>query len=94
MENQNIINEEKGNDVNHVLAPVIAGWISVNEKLPDEGECVLVYGTAPFEHKFQIGGSFYELMCFYKGEFVNVPDNKYSKNVTHWMELPTPPCVG
>jgi hypothetical protein len=43
MENQNIINEEKGNDVNHVLAPVIAGWISVKEKLPEAGFEVLLY---------------------------------------------------
>ena len=56
MENQNIINEEKGNDVNHVLAPVIAGWISIDKQLPEAGFEVLLFNAKWIDEDFNPKG--------------------------------------
>lgn len=56
-------------------------WISVKDKLPEDGE-VLCYG-----HGEYLVGSLYELYGKYNCE----ADDTMIENVTHWMPLPEPP---
>jgi len=63
-------------------------WISVKERLPKEGEEVLVFGY--WHEKFQ------PLMCYLsphrKGEWFTTVAGQQVYTVTHWMPLPDPPC--
>ncbi len=60
-------------------------WIPCSERMPDEGEYVLVYTDV--------------LKCIYIGTKSNKPDSHvfisanhgYRLNCTHWMPLPEPP---
>lgn len=45
MNTENVSKEQKGNDVNHVLAPFIAGWISIDKQLPESGIEVLLFNA-------------------------------------------------
>lgn len=60
-------------------------WISVDEKMPEDGGAVLVH---------QDGGIIFcaeaEHGWFYPDEFPNIP--KQGREITHWMPLPAAPA--
>ena len=62
-------------------------WIPVTERLPDDGEEVIVFGY--WHEKFQ------PLMCYLsphrKGEWFTTVAGQRIYDVTHWMPLPDPP---
>ncbi len=62
-------------------------WIPVTERLPEEGETVLIFGY--WHEKFQ------PLMCYLsphrKGEWFTSVAGQQVYTVTHWMPLPEPP---
>ena len=58
-------------------------WISVNDRLPENGVKVLVY-SAENKNDYEIG-AYSET---YKGFFVR---QFYYENITHWMPLPRTP---
>lgn len=62
------------------------GWISVEDRLPEDGSQCLV--SLQFKHSEP------ETICtlFDDGRFFNLEDKAHAfKNVTHWMPLPNPP---
>ena len=63
----------------------LSNWISVNERLPEDGVDVLVgYDFAdndPFIMTYEDGRWFYGI----DGDFM------LNNNITHWMPLPEPP---
>lgn len=62
-------------------------WTSVKDRLPEEGETVLVFGY--WHEKFQ------PLMCYLsphrKGEWFTSVAGQQVYTVTHWMPLPDMP---
>lgn len=57
-------------------------WIPVTEKLPKDGERVLIsIGTKGCKHRWSM------VDVFKDGDWVLFP----TKHVTHWLPLPTPP---
>lgn len=55
-------------------------WISVEERLPEEGSCVLAYSE--FGIGYSICVKYYRHKRFW---------NDGGESVTHWMPLPEPP---
>lgn len=66
------------------------GWISVKDRLPEEGYRILVYGDFDDEYGNERIGVY--LMSGYwslnEGVYYKIPRGK---NPTHWMPLPEPP---
>jgi len=61
-------------------------WISVKDKLPENGTIVLIYGHLDLLPKKSIYSGVYN----YDAEiFVSI--GVWIKNATHWMELPEAP---
>ena len=58
-------------------------WIDVKEKMPDSGQCVLIYSKD--------GGVAEGAYLSAKGHFEQWRWNAIQKDVTHWMRLPKPP---
>lgn len=62
-------------------------WIPVSDRLPKEGDDVLVFGY--WHEKWQ------PLICHlspnFKGSWYTMPAGMQVYSVTHWMPLPTPP---
>lgn len=56
------------------------GWISVEDRLPDNGESVLVYTGALPRIAHYVGGVFFDAYAEFDGHIV-----------THWQTLPKPP---
>ncbi len=56
----------------------MAEWISVKDRLPEEGSYVLVFVNLGYG--YTIGTSLYLNKSF-----------KMDENITHWMPLPEPP---
>lgn len=50
-------------------------WISVKDKLPEKGECILAYNGLIVSQCYYIGDGIFTVIC----------------GVTHWMPLPEPP---
>lgn len=80
----NILNEPES--AQPVSEPYkLNGWISVDEKMPEDGDAVLVH---------QDGGIIFcaeaEHGWFYPDEFPNIP--KQGREITHWMPLPAAPA--
>jgi len=71
-----------GNDDKAAWNRRASGWISVEERLPEDGGLVLVHGGCAY--------------CK-NGEWMSVMDEGYRRpqtilwTVTHWMPLPEPP---
>lgn len=63
-------------------ASYVGEWISVNEKLPENGSICLVCGAK--------GGIRVARFRSVRAEWTIVGTGKYF-NATHWMELPAPP---
>ncbi len=59
------------------------GWISVEDELPESGQCVLLYSP-----KSGVGEGAW---LSDKGYFEQWRWNTILTNVTHWMPLPEPP---
>jgi hypothetical protein len=65
-------------------------WISVDDRLPDKNEMVIVYANDMVK-------SFVETACYYicpeylTGDWCDDYEEPYTLNVTHWMPLPPPP---
>lgn len=60
-------------------------WISISEKLPEEGQEVLLNSNIQT----------YSLATFVGGKFYPFSGDSYSKidfKIMHWRELPLPPC--
>jgi hypothetical protein len=65
--------------------PVCAGWISVEDKSPESGENVLVFGLGIIRMAYMSGGWWrFSNMPFEESELSD-------SSVTHWMPLPEPP---
>ena len=81
-----------GDFADHLIANgvTIQRWIPVTERLPEEGEEVLVFGY--WHEKFQ------PLMCYLsphrKGEWFTTVAGQQVYSVTNWMPLPEPPKGG
>jgi len=64
------------------------GWISVNERLPEDGEPTLV--SFRLSHWTDEMPSIVDVMWYESGCFVEHAEKRKSI-VTHWMPLPEPP---
>ena len=62
-------------------------WISVKERLPEEGEVVLVFGGR------SIYTAIYGWRCGWYG-WHKLNSKYHNCNPTHWMPLPEPPKEG
>jgi len=60
-------------------------WISVNDKLPNDGEHVLIYSRKSIYIKL------YENNIFYDGDTYCYCPVGLIEEVSHWMPLPEPP---
>lgn len=75
-----------------VVAEVMSGWIKCSERMPDDGDVVLVRLYEP--QKPWKGVRIQDMKCTsYLGskEFINHNNAIYNVEVTHWMPLPEPP---
>jgi len=67
-----------------------AGWISVEDRLPDPEAYYLAYGqTRSIFNTLRPSGP--EMCYFDEDGYWLVGNNYYLENVTHWMPLPNPP---
>ena len=80
MSTENNDQEIKSNELYTLLT---AGWIDVKEKMPDSGQCVLIYSKD--------GGVAEGAYLSAKRHFEQWRWNAIQKDVTHWMGLPKPP---
>ena len=63
----------------------VISWVAVEKKMPESGERVLLYSP-----KSGVGeGAWISA----KGHFEQWRWNSIKNDVTHWAELPKPPCV-
>jgi hypothetical protein len=65
------------------------GWISVDERLPDEGGRYWCY----IKELTDLGWSYFQWNCAYCAKEKRFTDSTLTngENVTHWMPLPLPP---
>ena len=65
-------------------------WIKCSERMPEEGEAVLVYDDLRQVHE-----GYYLRYGDYVSWVIHSYDSSYydEANVTHWMPLPEPPEV-
>lgn len=67
-----------------------AKWVSVNERLPKEGEIVLAFSPQDGVNIARCVGN---QECDIKALLVRRWDMKHPERATHWMALPAPPEV-
>ena len=65
--------------------PLVINWVAITEKMPESGQCVLIYSKD--------GGVAEGAWIRDKGYFEQWRWNCVQKGVTHWAELPMPPCL-
>lgn len=70
--------------LNECYVPVI-NWVAVEEKMPESGQCVLLYSKD--------GGVAEGAYLSSKGHFEQWRWNAILTNVSHWMPIPEPPCL-
>ncbi len=63
----------------------VISWVAIEDKMPESGQCVLIYSKN--------GGVAEGAWLSAKGHFEQWRWNCVQKGVTHWAELPEPPCV-
>lgn len=66
-------------------------WISVKDRLPEDGELVLVIADGEYENTKLVGA--YQLADYSEGEGFILSEFPFAENITvsHWMPLPEPP---
>ena len=65
------------------------GWISVEDRLPDEGVVVL---TTAYEHMDESKPRYYQTARLLDGFWFDIfDDDDNVAEPTHWLELPEPP---
>ena len=74
--NYGMITSSVLNKAERAISEMPDGWISINDRLPEEGVNVLTYGARPF----------YD--CFYINRIIDKDEWLYD-GVTHWMPLPS-----
>ena len=77
-------NKTENTQCNRDLAVVIH-WVDITEKMPESGFCVLIHSKS--------GGVAEGSWIGSKGHFEQWRWNAIVNDVTHWAELPSPPCV-
>lgn len=70
--------------LNECYVPDI-NWVAVTEKMPESGQCVLLYSKD--------GGVAEGAWISAKGHFEQWRWSCVQNGVTHWAELPKPPCL-
>ena len=68
-----------------LVKPAVIHWVAITEKMPESGQCVLIYSKN--------GGVAEGAWIGAKGHFEQWRWNSIKDDVTHWAELPEPPCV-
>jgi hypothetical protein len=63
-------------------------WISVNDRLPDDKDCVDAWSEFRFADCDFERDDFYEVILDGDGDYSH---SELISNVTHWMPLPPPP---
>ena|SRR5690349_6037956 len=64
-------------------------WISVNDNLPINNECILMtYNDLVMEGEFTNGKFYYPSTCAHVKGYCNCQEEE---GITHWMPLPQPP---
>lgn len=75
-------------------------WINVKDRLPEQGDDVLIYGSYYDNGKYAYAVASYVCMCSSTKRpifiiYCSACKGEYESNMspTHWMELPQePPC--
>jgi len=62
------------------------GWISCSERMPADGDAVLVWVPS----RAEIAGSYFEA----GGVWIGESGHRFEQPPTHWMPLPAPPGGG
>ena len=68
-----------------LVKPAVINWVAITEKMPESGFCILLYSKS--------GGVAEGAWIGAKGHFEQWRWNSIKDDVTHWAELPEPPCV-
>lgn len=74
-------------------APTVQGWVSVSDRLPNNGQNVIAIGTWYGEISGR-GASEYTGIGTWEGNRVSIDSDTYSTeiiDVTHWQPLPNAP---
>ena len=77
--------EKTDNQQGNGVLPCVIHWVAITEKMPESGQCVLLYSKD--------GGVAEGAYLSTKGHFEQWRWNCIQKSVTHWAELPEPPCA-
>ena len=64
--------------------PAVIHWVAITEKMPESGFCILLYSKS--------GGVAEGAWNESKQYFEQWKWNAIINDVTHWAELPEPPC--
>lgn len=71
--------------VKNLTIPVVTNWVAVKDKLPESGQCVIIYSKD--------GGVAEGAYLSSKRHFEQWRWNSIQKDVTHWKPLCEPPCL-
>ena len=72
-------------------APEYDAWISVQDKLPEEGQTVIVWDGEDSLHAKYENGKFYQDVSWCGVDYGNIDNEISSDWVTHWMPAPIAP---
>jgi hypothetical protein len=78
---------DKNTQTEQCTIPSVMHWVAVEDRLPNEHEDVMVYCYGNRKSKHFPNLQFMKQSSFYNGEF------ECTEDVTHWAELPEPPCA-
>jgi hypothetical protein len=80
------IDRQRQDAVNNYISsqPINSGWVSVEDRLPDDDQTVLV-----------TNGQRVKEVCFAQRTKLDMPNFRFTTmkfdEITHWMPLPSPP---